>query len=129
MPKRTVFVSGTPALPSHTPFALLAFTRFCAYRVTALTRLIFTAYHRLNIDLRMWYRVRSERPPVLYFSLSLCLPPPPSLFSRSFSLSVALPLYLFLSLLRSPALASLAPRFRVRLIFWHREFDDTASQR
>lgn len=75
-------------LPSHTLFTLLAATRFCAYGVTALTRLIFTAYHRLNIDLRMvsssvWTSTRSI---FLSFSMSSPSPHAVSLF-LSFALS------------------------------------------
>lgn len=89
-------------VPSHTP-PFSSPPASCARRVAGLTRIIFTAYHRLNIDLRMVSSSVCERPPVLLLSSSL----------SPFPLS----------------LSRLAPRFRVRLIFWHREFDDTDLQR
>jgi len=77
MPKRTVFVSGTRHRPTHRP-PFSPPLASCARRVAGLTRIIFTAYHRLNIDLRMvsssvW---TSTRPVLLSFTVSsLALPP------------------------------------------------------
>lgn len=61
----------------------------CACRLRrALTRIIFTAYHRLNIDLRMVSGSVCERPPRLFypspFSLFRALPPSRLRLSFSF---------------------------------------------